>query len=87
MKVTETHLSIMREAITPLDTEEVRARYRNRDIPRAESVKDIDKRYRWDLYYAAARRVGGLPDSTSGYNMGHIDTALRSIVKPLKEVK
>lgn len=73
----------MRKAIEPLDTEEVRWRYRNFDIPRADSVKDINKRYRWDLYYFAARQTGGLPDSTNGYNMEHIDTALRNIVKEL----
>lgn len=83
MKVTAEHLEIMRTAIEPLDTEEVREAYRTGQIPRAELVKDIDKRYRWDLYYAAARRVGSLPDSTDGYNMGHIDTALKAIVKPL----
>lgn len=83
MKVTDEHFAILKSAIEPWDIEERRERYRNRDIVRAESVKDIDKRYRWDLYYTAARQVGGLPDSTSGYNMNHIDTALRKIVKPL----
>lgn len=83
MKVTDKDFQVMEDAIKPLDTDYWRERYRNRDIPRAESVKDIDKRYRWDLYYAAARVHGGLPDSTSGYNMSHIDTALKKIVKPL----
>lgn len=83
MKVSPEHFAIIKAAIEPFDTEAVRSKYRAREIPRAESVKDIDKRYRWDLYYHAARVNGGLPDSTNGYNMSHIDTALRNIVKPL----
>lgn len=83
MKVTPEHFEIMKAAIEPFDIETTRDRYRRRDIPRADSVKDIDKRYRWDLYYHAARLSGGLPDSTNGYTMEHIDTALRKIVKPL----
>lgn len=83
MKVKPEHLEAMREAISPFDTEETREHYRIGKIPRADSVKDINKRYRWDLYYHAARMVGSLPDSTNGYNMDHIDTALRAIVKPL----
>lgn len=83
MKVSPAHLAQMRAAIEPLMTDEVKAAYRERRIPRADSVIDIDKRFRWDLYYAAARKVGGLPDSTNGYNMDHIDTALRHIVPAL----
>lgn len=83
MKVTDKDFETLKAAIEPVDLEEYRVKYRARDIPRAESVKDINKRYRWDLYYYAARITGGLPDSTSGYNMEHIDTALRKIVKPL----
>jgi hypothetical protein len=84
VKVTPEHLAEIRDAVTPLDTEEWRERYRQRAILRADQVKDIDKRYRWDLYYAAARdSEGGLPDSTNGYNMNHIDTALRAVVPPL----
>lgn len=86
MKVTAEHLAQIREAIeaTGYDNEEIRQRYRDRRIPRGDKVQDIDKRFRWDLYYAAgAKREGGLPDSTDGYTMDHIDTALRSIVRPL----
>lgn len=85
MKVTAEHREQIADAIaaTGYDNEDIRARYRARDIPRADGVKDIDKRFRWDLYWAAARQTGGLPDSQSGYTMDHLDTALRSIVAPL----
>lgn len=83
MKVSPKDLETLRAAIEPEDTEPRREAYRSGNIPRNDYVQDINKRYRWDLYWHAARIHNGLPDSTSGYNMGHIDTALRSIVKPL----
>lgn len=83
MKVTPEHFEILKSAIEAVDLEEYREKYRNGDIRNADAVKDINKRYRWDLYYFAARQVGSLPDSTNGYNMDHIDTALRKIVKEL----
>jgi hypothetical protein len=82
--MTPDHVEMIRQAISPLDTENIRETYRRRDFPRADAVKDLDKRYRWDLYYAAVRRGASLPDSTTGYTMAHIDTALRSIVAPLE---
>lgn len=80
MKVTPEHLATLRAAIVPLDTEAVRDAYRSGQFPRADSVKDLDKRYRFDLYAAAGS--WRLFDH-SGYNDTHIDTALRSIVAPL----
>ena len=86
MKVTPQDFETIRAAIEATgyaDDEAIRERYRTRQIPRGDAVQDIDKRFRWDLYWAAARRTGGLPDSTHGYNDAHIDTALRAIVRPL----
>jgi hypothetical protein len=96
MKITETHRTVLAEAIAPLDLEEYRVKYRAGDIARFDSVKDINKRYRWDLYWFAVRirnhailsgeydiEPSAIPDSTNGYNMDHIDTALRSIVPAL----
>lgn len=80
MKVTDKDFAILKEAIEAVDLPEYRERYRNREIARADSVQDINKRYRWDLYYFAARSTNGLPDSQNGYNMDHIDTALKRIV-------
>jgi hypothetical protein len=93
VKVTPEHVEEIRAAVDALfekikedkglDEEAVRQMYRDRKIPRGDAVQDIDKRFRWDLYWGAARLAGGLPDSTNGYNDAHIDTALRSIVSPL----
>lgn len=74
-------LETMRAAIAPLDTPAVRARYIARDFPRADAVRDLTRRYRFDLFYAA----GGwriLPDDDS-ITDAHIETALRTIVPSL----
>lgn len=71
----------MRSAIAPLDTDEMRAIYRAGDFPRADAVKDLDMRYRWDLYYAA--EGWRLTADLDGLSDAHIDTALRAVVRPL----
>jgi hypothetical protein len=79
MKIQPTELEALRNLLTPLDTPEIRQAYREGRFPRADRVKDLDTRYRWDLFYfARGYRVlpGDLTDS-------HIDTALRRIVPPL----
>jgi hypothetical protein len=89
VRVTPEHLQVMRERIAAVEAalgdefEVHRQRYRDREIPNGDLVKDIDRRWRWDLYWAAARLAGSMPDSTDGYDDAHIDTALRSIVTPL----
>jgi hypothetical protein len=73
------------EAIAAFDTDEARARYRARDIPRGHLVRDLDKRYRWDLYYAAAGYEITHGPGPSGLDLttAHVDTALRRIVPDL----
>ena len=83
MKVTAEHLANLAQAIEPLDTPERRTAYRNGDFPRAEHVKDLDKRYRWDLFWAAWDAAGQSPDFLAQYSDSHIDTALRRIVPVL----
>lgn len=72
-------------AIAPLDTEERRDRYRRGDYPRADKTRDLDKRYRWDLFWEVATEFKWCDDGTEGYRDSHIDTALRSVVPPLNE--
>ena len=58
-----------------------RERYRAGDFPRADRVRDLDKRYRYDLFYAA----GGyrlLPEDDD-LTDAHIYTALRRVVPSL----
>ena len=79
MKINAPTLAALAAAIAPLDTPERRARYARRDIPRGHLVRDIDRRYRFDLLYAA-RAYSLLPDDITD---AHIDTALRRIVPSL----
>lgn len=86
MKLTLDQVEAMRERICPLDTAETRQAYREGRFPRADRVRDLDKRYRWDLYHAG--RVSEVLDmwgggDGEGLTDAHIDTALRRIVPPL----
>jgi len=80
-KIAGEALERMASAIRPFDTDSTRERYRRREFPRAEMVKDVNRRYRWDLFYAAGSgRI--LPDNEE-LNDSHIETALRKIVPDL----
>jgi hypothetical protein len=83
MKVDKDILKRWREAIAPLDTPELRARYIARDIPRAHTVKDIDVRYKFDLLWATVNSGGLTYRDLDGYNDAHILTALGRIVPKL----
>lgn len=72
--------------IAPLDTDQNRQIYREGGFPRADRVKDLDMRYRWDLFHAANTRSACELSRTAydeGLNDNHIDTVLRSIVPKL----
>lgn len=83
MKVTAVDRDLLANVIEPLDTPDRREAYRAGQYPRSAFTVNVNKRYRWDLYWVAVRNGHTLPDSTNGYNDAHIDTALRSIVRPL----
>ena len=68
-------------AINPLDTLSRRLAYQAGNFPNADVVKDLNKRYRWDLLWAA--RYDVTPLYQEGCNDSHIDTALRCIVARL----
>lgn len=80
MKITQQEREALAELIAGLDTEATRQRYRDGRFPRAESVRDLDTRYRWDLFYA----VRGYTVLPGNLLSSHIDTALRRIVAPLE---
>lgn len=81
MKMTTNTFNRLEDQIGSLDTEDRREAYRSGNFPRADRVKDLDVRYRWDLFYAA----GGhrLIDPEENLTSDHIDTALRRIVPAL----
>lgn len=80
MKMTQGTFHNMRKIIESKDTHDLRERYRAGKILYFDRVKDINERYRWDLFYKAGghRLLEGEP-----LNSDHIDTALRRIVPPL----
>ena len=88
MKLGTDIVQALRDRIAPLDTDETRRAYREGRFPRADKVRDLDMRYRWDLFYAARGSDIVEPDAgriidSRGITTDHIDTALRRIVAPL----
>jgi hypothetical protein len=82
MKITNEHFATLSTMLAPLDTAERRAAYKAQNL--------TDKRYRWDLTYLAGHAsktdscTRFICDALYSYlDDAHIDTALRSIVKPL----
>ena len=82
MKMSEKAFQNLRTHIEPLDTLERRDQYRNGDFPNAAAVKDLNKRYRWDLLWASGVSSRDISDlyRDEDLNDAHIDTALRRIV-------
>lgn len=89
LKINEQDYNALAELISAHDNDFNRAAYRERRIARADAVKDIDKRYRWDLFWFARRLDPVLTDlimehlEETGGNDTHLDSALKRIVQPL----
>jgi hypothetical protein len=83
MTITTDHLNHMRAAIVPLDTPERREAYRTGNFPRADKVKDLNTRYRYDLLYASGLNPWLCSTVYSYANDTHIATALKAIVPQL----
>lgn len=82
MRVRPHDMATLRGRIAPLDCEANRSAYRTGNFPNAHRVTDLDKRYRWDLFWAVhgTTWIAGL---TYDVNDAHIDTALARIVPSL----
>lgn len=89
MKILPNHLNTLKAHLQPLDTEALRNSYRNKQFPNADLVKDLDRRYRWDLLYFSKLKIGdgvgikGDLDLYAYMNDTHIDTALKSFIPNL----
>jgi len=81
MKIQQDVREQIAKAIEPLDTQERRQRYLDGNFDRAYAVSDLDKRYRWDLFWTVRPH---LAVSLHGLKDTHIDTVLRKIVAPLE---
>ena len=66
----------------------LRHRYVMREFPRADKVKDINKRLRWDLIGAASKADRAILPAIYDYaDDGHIDTAVKRMLSDLPEVQ
>lgn len=89
MKIKPKDLAVLTDKIKPLDTPERRAQYLAGDFKNSRAVKDLNKRYRWDLLWLSGLKIGdgagvkGDLDLYSYMEDGHIDTALRHTVPNL----
>ena len=81
MKMTQEHFNQLKQCIDNvlIDHPTVASEYSKGNFPRSDKVKDINVRFRWDLYHfsGAHKACGNL---YSYLNDDHIDTALRNIV-------
>ena len=66
---------------------DARQAYREGRFPRADRVKDLDARFRWDLFHTVLRRNRRLREviESEDLNDSHIYTALKRIIPPLSE--
>ena len=85
MKITDQHVQYMRDKIKPLDTQSLRKTYAEGRIENADKVKDLDKRYRWDLLWAAGLSDFLVKVIYKYAHDDHIDTALKAIVPKLEK--
>lgn len=78
MKIKPEHYTALHEAVSRVDTSERRAKYERREFPRADKVRDLYKRYRWDCLWASGFDLAPLYEYLDD---SHIDSALRKIIE------
>ena len=78
MKMSIEHYNYIKNQINNLEREKVIA-HKNLKLG-----KDIDKRFRWDLFQAAKLSHFACDHLYSYLNDNHIDTALKQVVKELE---
>ena len=81
MKIQPNHYATMRDKIALVAGDAAR---RRDCIIHEGRAKDIEKRLRWDLLYAAGLSQWICDNLYSYANDDHIDTALRAIVRELE---
>jgi len=79
MKMNKVHYKQLKAAITPSIEDKV-SLYERGKFPRSDKVKDLNKRFRWDLLVENFSPIWISDNLYSYLNDVHIDTALRKIV-------
>ena len=82
MKIRNDHLAYIREQIAGVlhHAPDLPERYRAGDFARADKVRDLNTRYRWDLFFMAGLTSWACREVYNYADDRHIDTALRAIV-------
>lgn len=74
------------DQVQVFNNERNRAVYSAGEIPRADAVKDINRRFRWDILWAIPREIRQpfFDEARAlGGNDNHIDSLLKSLVADL----
>lgn len=82
MKIKTEHYKEMLNVLSKVDKDAVRKH--KESLKQDARVKDIEKRFRWDLLYAAKLSPWICDNLYSYLDDSHIDTALKSIIKELE---
>ncbi len=78
MKMTKEHFTALRDLIEEnFLTSEIVEKYETGKFPLSNRVKDLNMRFRWDLFWSVSEDWGV---QAGIYFDSHIDTALRKIV-------
>lgn len=80
MKIAKAHYEHMKQAILPLKD---RIAGQREFIINEGKAKDIEKRLRWDCFYAAKLSTFACDNLYQYLNDDHIDTALKAIMKEI----
>lgn len=81
MKMKPDHYNHMKSAIASIDTAKVASH--KEALTHDARVKDLEKRFRWDLCHAAIPSSWICDNLYSYLDDSHVDTALRSIIREL----
>jgi hypothetical protein len=89
MKMTCEHQELLTERIAPHDHAERRQLYIDGDYVNSDRTKNLDRRYRWDLFWTGMKflkesdPIGYESFWDADYLNDHIDTFLRKLVPTL----
>ena len=92
MKMTSEHLSILKTGVDKVLSANPNAvaMYSKGEFPRADKVKDLQRRFCFDLFYASGVKIGDgvgtQGDIIGAYTDDHLYTALKAICPTVKEV-
>ncbi len=85
MKMAKEHVEILKTGIDKVLAKypNIAVKYESGDFPRSEKVKDLQKRFCFDLFFATGIRIGDaigvVGDINGDYDDSHIFTALKSV--------